>query len=504
MYKLIIDLIQYKCVFMKMIIKFSPEITIKSRSVRVFFSKILTRNIKIILKKNNQSVTAICYWDYLTIKCKKNNYSLISTILMNIPGIHHFLLVEDHIICSLEDIYNQVIFMHCTQIIGKSFCIRVKRQGEHIYTSQEIEQYLGKKICDKIHDTHVNLVKPDKTICLEIKNNNLFIIIKRYEGLGGLPIGTQQESLSLISGGFDSVVASYMLIRRGSKVHYCFFNLTDTNIHIMEVYKIIYYLWNKFSSSHKVKIISINFSKIIREISSKIKSEYIGVVLKRMMIRVASEIANKWNIKALITGESLGQVSSQTLDNLVLINNTTLSGCIIFRPLIAYDKEKIITLARKIGTESFSKKVPEYCGMILKKSCIKAHALCIDLEENKCNISFLVNQVIEQACIINVERMPKFIMNQHLCEIDTKINLNITDVIIDIRTKYEQEQKLIQFPSDIKVKKIPFYQLIEQFPKLDQNKVYLLYCSNGIMSRLQAMHLYQQGFKNVKIYRFLS
>lgn len=486
---------------MKIIVKFSSEITIKSRSVRSVFSKKLIKNIKIILKQYNQSIMIVRYWDYFEIQCKNNDYFKISEILINIPGIHHFLLVRDSIISSLEDIYAQVMLQNYERFIGKSFCVRVKRFGNHVYNSQEIESYLGYRLCRSIKDAYVNLIRPDNTIYLEIKNNNLFIVIKRYEGLKGLPIGTQKEFLSLISGGFDSAVASYMMIRRGCKVHYCFFSLFDDLNDAMAVYRIIHYLWYKFSSSHKIKVISINFSEIVKEISSKVRSDYIGIVLKRMMIRAAASVAQQWKIPALITGEVLGQVSSQTLDNLWLINDSKPRDCMIFRPLIAYDKEKIIKLARKIGTEIFSKTVPEYCGIISKKSTIKADKNYLELEESKCNF-LIMDQIISQAIIVDVDLIPRFMRNEYHYIIDTKTQLSSGDIILDIRTKFEQSNNPIQLPSYVEIKKIPFYQLIDEFPKLDQNKLYLLYCDHGIMSRLQAIRLHQKGFKNIKIYRF--
>lgn len=490
---------------MKIIIKFSPEVTIKSRSVRLFFINILIKNIKIILKNRKKSILILRYWDYLKIHCQNNDFVQISEILTCIPGIHHILLVQDSIIYSLEDIYNQIMLTDCIRLSGKTFCIRIKRSGNHVFNSQEIICYLGDKLRNNIENVRVDLTQPDKTIYLEIKGNNLFIVIKRYTGLGGLPIGTQQDSLSLISGGFDSAVASYMLIRRGCKVHYCFFNLINKNMiadSSIEVYKIAYYLWNQFSCSHKVKFISINFSKVVQNISSKIKPNYIGIVLKRMMIRAAASVASRLKIDALITGEVLGQVSSQTLENLTLINNVIPSSHIILRPLIVYDKEWIIKLSRKIGTEIFSRTVPEYCGIISKKSTIRANKTYIELEESYLD-SVILDESISQAHIMDVNDIPKFLtMHQHSFIIETTTQLGTEDIILDIRLKNEQENRPLQIPKYVKIQNIPFYKLIDQFPKLNQNKTYLLYCDQGVMSRLQAIYLYQKGFTNIKIYRF--
>ncbi|AAZ40877.1 sulfur transfer protein [Candidatus Blochmanniella pennsylvanica str. BPEN] len=483
---------------MKIVIKLSPEITIKSRAIRIFFIKILITNIKTILKKNNESASIIRNWDYLEVICNHSKYQKICAMLINIPGIHHLLLIKKHMFRSLQDIYEKIILSlnYEIQLSGKSFCVRVKRCGKHNFTSQEVEHYLGNKLCQNIGNIRVNLTKPEKTIYLEIKDNQLFIIIKRYEGLGGFPIGTQQEMLSLISGGFDSAVASYMLIRRGCKVNYCFFNLGG-DMHTVEVCRVIYFLWNKFSSSHKIKFISIDFSEVIKEITAKIKDNQIGVVLKRMMIRSASLVANRYKITALITGEVLGQVSSQTLSNLTLIDSV--SDHVIFRPLIAYDKEKIIDLARKIGTEILSKSVPEYCGIISKKSTAKTTKQLIEFEENNFDFTVL-NRAVSQSYVIDVQNIPDQIINQHVFQVETKKILDSTDVVLDIRTEIEQEKNPL-YLNNIEIKKIPFYNLIDQFSKLDPNKIYLLYCDHGIMSRLQVMYLHRQGFSNVKIYR---
>ncbi|CAD83310.1 thiamine biosynthesis protein ThiI [Candidatus Blochmanniella floridana] len=491
---------------MNIIIKFSPEIIIKSKSVRIFFIKVLVKNIQIILKKHNILVAVVRYWDYLEIKCEDSSYLKISKVLVNVPGIHHFLYVQDSTVFSLEDIYHQIMLANCcSRLSGKTFCVRVKRYGNHIVTSQDIERYLGNKINCVIQNVRVNLINPDKIIYLEIKNNRLFIIVKRYKGLGGFPIGTQRECLSLVSGGFDSVVSSYMLIRRGCKVHYCFFNLIGDINHTIEVYKIVYYLWKKFSYSHNVKFICVNFSHVVKELFVKIQPNYVGIVLKRLMIQAASSIATCRNIQVLSTGEVLGQVSSQTLDNLILINNMVSFNCMILRPLIAYDKESIIELSRKIGTEALSRTIPEFCGMIVKKSSTKVSKKHIEWEESFLN-SLIFQKTIDQAHIINVYDISKFISNQRSCffDIETKTKLDSQDIILDIRTDYEQKKNPIHVPCNVQVQKIPFYNLIECFPNLDQSKVYVLYCDYGVMSRLQAVHLYQQGFRNVKVYRLIS
>ncbi|URJ25306.1 tRNA uracil 4-sulfurtransferase ThiI [Candidatus Blochmannia ocreatus (nom. nud.)] len=483
---------------MKIITKFSPEITIKSRPIRIFFINILITNIKNIFKRNNEPITIIRHWDYLEIKCKNNQR--IYNILQNIPGIHHFLLVEEYTYTSLQDIYQKIALNFNNKNIifaEKTFCIRVKRYGNQNFTSKEAECYLGNKIIQMIKNIKVNLTNPEKIIYIEIKHNKLFIVIKRYEGLNGFPIGTQKELLSLISGGFDSAVSSYMLIRRGCTVNYCFFNLGGST-HIIEVQKIVFYLWNKFSSSHKVKFITIDCAEIIKEIFSKIKHNYMGIILKRMMMRIASVIANHLKVKALITGEAIGQVSSQTLNNITIIDNA--STHVIFRPLISYDKEQIINLAKKIGTEIFSKNIPEYCAITSKNASTKINKKYIELEEKNFDFSILA-RAVSQAKTINVHDIPNDVKNNTFFQkIKTTHILNKNDILLDIRPESDRNKKPL-FLNNTKIQHIPFYELINQFSKLDQNKTYLLYCDNGIISRSQAIYLYDKGFINIKIYQ---
>lgn len=484
---------------MQIIVKFASEIAIKSRSVRIFFVKILVANIKSILRQYDASLVVIRHWDYLEITY--NNNENIFFLLQNIPGIHHVCLVKKDVFSSLQDIYAKIICVYSTKLKNKNFCVRVKRRGNHNFTSRDVECYLGEKICKDIERAYVNLNNPEEILFLEIKDNYFFIIIKRYEGLGGLPMGTQRELLSLISGGFDSVVASYMLMRRGCKVHYCFFNFSGVTSFFEEVSKIAYYLWHRFSSSHTVKFISVDFSEVIKEITATVKSNHIGVVLKRMMVRAASSIAVHFKINALLTGEVLGQVSSQTLDNLTLIDRV--SHCIIFRPLIAYDKENIISLARKIGTEKFSKVVPEYCATVAKKSTVRLTQECVEHEESHFNF-IVLDQAIATAHVLDIRDVMRQMLCQYSFKIEIRTVLCCTDIVLDIRTKNEQEAAPLfirDIDNNINVKKIPFYKLINKFSSLDQDKTYLLYCNHGIMSKLQAIHLYKQGFLNVKIYR---
>jgi len=481
---------------MKFIIKLFPEITIKSQSVRLRFIKILTGNIRNTLRTVDDEIAVVRHWDHIEVRAKKEALrTVVIDELTRIPGIHHVLEVEDQPYTDMHDIFEQALALNRERLEGKSFCVRVKRRGKHSFSSIDVERYVGGGLNQHIETARVQLKNPDVTVNLEIEDDRLLLITGRYEGLGGFPIGTQEDVLSLISGGFDSGVSSYMLMRRGCRVHYCFFNLGGA-AHEIGVRQVAHYLWQRFGRSHRVRFVAINFEPVVGEILEKVDDGQMGVVLKRMMVRAASMVAERYGVQALVTGEALGQVSSQTLTNLRLIDNA--SDTLILRPLISHDKEHIIDLARHIGTEDFAKTMPEYCGVISKSPTVKAVKAKIEAEEQNFDFEIL-NRMVQEASNVDIREIAEK-AQEEVVEVETVVSFTAEDVVLDIRSVDEQESSPLALQG-VEVKSLPFYKLSTQFGDLDQNKTWLLYCDRGVMSRLQALYLHEQGFKNVKVYR---
>lgn len=481
---------------MKFIIKLFPEITIKSQSVRLRFIKILTSNIRNLLKHTDESLAVVRHWDHIEVRADdESQRATIQDTLTRIPGIHHILAVEDRSYSDMHDIYEQTLAMYRERLEGKTFCVRVKRRGKHDFTSQDVERYVGGGLNQHVAGTRVKLTHPQETVLLEIEDDRLLLITQRLEGIGGFPIGTQDDVLSLISGGFDSGVSSYMLMRRGCRVHYCFFNLGGA-AHEIGVRQVAHHLWSRFGASHRVRFISIDFAAVVNEILEKVDDGQMGVVLKRMMIRAASAMAERYGVQALVTGEALGQVSSQTLTNLRLIDNA--SDTLVLRPLISHDKEHIINLARHIGTEEFAKTMPEYCGVISKSPTVRAVKKRIEQEEGNFDFAVL-DAAVEQAQSLDIREIMAGPAAE-VVEVETVADCGRDDIVLDIRSPDEQEGKPLLL-DNVMVELLPFYKLASQFATLDQSKSYLLYCDRGVMSRLQALYLHEQGFANVKVYR---
>ncbi|EOC1815252.1 tRNA uracil 4-sulfurtransferase ThiI, partial [Vibrio vulnificus] len=389
---------------MKFIVKPHPEIFVKSESVRKRFTKILESNIRIIIQNRTESVAVFNRRDHIEVSANSHQYyQQVLEILTTTPGIQQVLEVKQSGFKDLHDIYEQVLELSRERIENKTFVVRAKRRGKHDFTSIELERYVGGGLNQSVESASVKLHNPDITIKIEVVDDKLNQILAHHKGLGGFPLGTQEDLLSLISGGFDSGVSSYLHIKRGSKVHYCFFNLGGP-AHEIGVKQVAHFLWNKYGSSAKVRFISVDFEPVVAEILEKVEDGQMGVVLKRMFMRAAGMVAEKFDIQALVTGEALGQVSSQTLTNLRHIDVVT--DRLILRPLINWDKDEIIKVARDIGTEDFAKTMPEYCGVISKKPTVKAVKEKLEAEEANFNFDIL-EQVVRNARQMDIRDIAK-------------------------------------------------------------------------------------------------
>ncbi|ABV88303.1 tRNA uracil 4-sulfurtransferase ThiI [Shewanella pealeana] len=483
---------------MKFIVKLFPEIMMKSKPVRMRFTKMLETNIRNVLKKVDETAKVQRQWDKIMVMVPDDRPDLVEAFaerLACIPGIAHVLQVNVSTFTTVDDIYQQTLVAYKEQLAGKTFCVRVKRAGKHDFNSIEVERYVGGGLNQFTEAAGVRLKNPDMTVHLEIDNDNLYLIDKRIEGLGGFPMATQEDVLSLISGGFDSGVSSYQFIKRGSRTHYCFFNLGGDQ-HEIGVKQVAYHLWQKYGESHKVKFISVPFDPVVQEILERIDNGQMGVILKRMMMRAATRVAQKMGIQALVTGEAMGQVSSQTLTNLNVIDRCTEQ--LILRPLIAMDKQDIINISRQIGTEDFAKSIPEYCGVISQKPTVKAVLAKVEAEEAKFSED-LLDRVIADAEIIDIKEIATQ-MDTKITATETVDAISAGEIIIDVRAPEEEEKSPLELDG-VEVKAIPFFKLATQFADLDKEKNYLLYCDRGVMSKLQALYLQEQGYNNVKVYR---
>ncbi|MBW1635666.1 MAG: tRNA 4-thiouridine(8) synthase ThiI, partial [Deltaproteobacteria bacterium] len=463
----------------KFILKLFPEIMVKGSAAKKQMVAQLYNNLVTLLKPLNEEIGIKKFSDKIEVVTPVAEVDQVRTILLQTPGIEQVLeaLQFDHME-SLEAIKAKVAETVAETIREKTFVVRAKRTGSHPFNSSEMERVIGGYTLAHSDARGVDLHNPEETVRIELINNQLNIITKRYEGLSGFPIGTQGDILSLMSGGFDSTVASYLTMKRGIKTHFIFFNLGGI-AHEIGVKQVAWYLWSKFGASHRVKFISVPFEDVVTEIFRSTGETYMGVTLKRLMLMAAEKIADEMEIDALLTGESVAQVSSQTLRNLALIDQVT--GKLVLRPLATMNKPEIIRIANEIGTRRFAESMPEYCGVISKNPITHGSFKRMEKEAQRFNYEVL-DKAVDDAEHIYVDEIVENVTAHAPIEIITQLDKE-KHVIIDIRP----EEVCIE--TECETLKIPFYQLKTAFKKLPKEKEYLLYCDKGVMSQLHAQFL---------------
>ncbi|MBU2887799.1 tRNA 4-thiouridine(8) synthase ThiI [Gilvimarinus agarilyticus] len=488
---------------MHFIVKVFPEIIIKSPPVRKRFIRQLRDNIRSQVVEVSSDIRVSRDWEKVELIASDAGLSdqevaqreaRVTEILAHTPGIGSFLKVLEFPLGDMHQNFEQVLACWQGRLVGKTFCVRVKRSGRHDFTSTDVERYIGGGLAQHTENAGVVLKKPDVTVRLEIKDDRLLVVSSLRRGLGGYPLGSQESVLSLISGGFDSTVSTYLTMKRGIRTHFCFFNLGGRQ-HEMGVKEVSYFLWNKYGVSHPVKFITVPFEGVVSEILQNVDNSYMGVVLKRMMMRAASQVAAELKLPALVTGESVAQVSSQTLPNLNVIDRVT--DTLVLRPLVTMDKGEIIDISRHIGTETFAASMPEYCGVISVRPTTRAKLDKVVAVEEKFDFAVL-EQAVQNKIVSDVRDLAESVMPEQ--PLDIVSSLPVGGVIIDIRHPDEEALKPLAV-GDAEVLKIPFYTLNNALGQLEGEKRYYLYCDKGIMSQLHASHLVEDGQSNIGVYR---
>jgi len=377
------------------------EIGLKGKN-RKFFEEGLMGNIKtsFIINSCNGIKNIRRISGRILIKIDKRvEEDKIRQALKNVFGIAYFSFVLN---CGqdMEEIKKKS-FEILEDKEFKTFRVETKRAEKDFYlTSQQINEQVGEYIFEKLNAKslkfRVNLKNPDITCFIEIVEKYAFLYLEKVRGLGGLPVGVSGKAMSLLSGGIDSPVASFYGMQRGIKIiflHFTSFPFTE-QASIEKVKKIVKIL-NKFQFRSKLYLIP--FLNIQKEILLKTKAKLRVVLYRRFMFKIAEVLAEKEKIKALITGESVGQVASQTLENIGVIQETIKS--LVLRPLIGMDKEDIIKKGKEIGTFDISILPAQDCcqRFLPKHPETRANLKEVKEEEKKLDVKGLIKEAIKKV-----------------------------------------------------------------------------------------------------------
>ncbi|MDC0663006.1 tRNA uracil 4-sulfurtransferase ThiI [Marinobacter sp. SS21] len=480
---------------MKFLIRPASEVAIKSKPVRRQQMRQLRQNIRKLLIRLDPEITVEGGWDRIDIEVPEDRGLAGPVVdeLVRIPGISTIQEVSVYPLISQEDVAEKTVAAFADSLTGKTLVVRVKRQGSHEFTSIELERYVGGALLKASDSRGVSLKNADVEVRIEVRQHEFLIARRRHRGLGGYPLGSVESVMTLISGGYDSSVAAYLMMRRGLRTHFLFFNLGGT-AHEVGVRQVVHYLWQRYGASHHAKFISVPFDGVVAEIMRSVNHRHWGVVLKREMLRAASAIAAGQNTEGLVMGDAVAQVSSQTLTNLNVVDRA--SEQVVLRPLIAMDKEQIIRIAHDIGTEPFARTMPEYCGVISQKPATRAKLDRVEHCEAQMD-SAVLQQAIEQRTETSVADLMETLTTPE--DVELVPTPGVDDVIIDVRHPSEGERAPLVLTNN-EVLQIPFYELNQRIGELPKDRHYLLFCDRGSMSRVHAGHLKAEGYANIKVY----
>ncbi|MGP3640505.1 tRNA uracil 4-sulfurtransferase ThiI [Lentilactobacillus hilgardii] len=235
---------------------------------------------------------------------------------------------------------------------GNTFKINTRRQDKHFeYHTNQINNMLGDYVLENIDGISVDVKNPDIAIRVEVRMNGAYLSSETIHGAGGLPVGTGGRATMMLSGGIDSPVATYLAMKRGVKIDMIhFYSPPYTSEQALNKAKQLTSILAKYSGN--IQFIQVPFTEVQETIKEKVPEGYLMTIQRRMMLRIAAEITKSRHCGGVFTGESLGQVASQTLESMLAINDVT--SMPVLRPLVSMDKTEIIKISKQIGTYDLS------------------------------------------------------------------------------------------------------------------------------------------------------
>jgi len=373
------------------------ELSVKGNN-RPYFEKKFIKNLEIYLKELDYKSIIHQHARVIIKKIRYESWPAFRARLESMVGLANSTLV----LTSALDI-DQIKLFAEKCIEGENFTtfkIHTKRNNKNFsHTSPEINSIIGEHI-RAITDAKVKLKNPDITIYIEVVDNKVYIGWDRIKGYGGLPAGSCESALSLISSGIDSPVASFEMIKRGVDIEFIHFHSAPaTTVESKKnVEEIVSYLC---SFQPSATLIHIPILKIQQEIMKSIPEKLWVIFFRRAMLRIASKVAAEKRFNALVTGESIGQVASQTLANMRSIADA--SSLPILRPLSGSNKEEIINRAMEIGTYNLSiKPYQDCCSFFIPNHPeTKAKIAIIKKFDAKLDLETLYKESIDSADIKN-------------------------------------------------------------------------------------------------------
>ncbi len=365
---------------------------------RNYFIKTLFNTVKNKLKGYDVSIfkdranMTICFND--------NDLEDIKNIINKIFGIHTYSVA--YVCESEEESIKSLVLEIAKEKEFKTFKVETKRSDKEFpIHSQDFNRILGGIILKNIDNIKVDVHNPDLLLKVEIRENGTYVYYDTYNGIGGYPVGTQPKGLLMLSGGIDSPVAGYLAMKRGVELDAVYFEaIPHTSLEARE--KVISLCRKLSAYTDKINLHVINFTNIQENIYKNVREDYCITIMRRMMYRIMERLCSLYKGYAIVNGESIGQVASQTLTSMNVINSVT--NLPVIRPVACLDKLEIMDIARKIDTYDISILPFEDCCTVFvpKHPVINPKIDTAIYEENKFDYNSMIDEAINSMNTIVV------------------------------------------------------------------------------------------------------
>jgi len=357
------------------------EISLKSEYVRGRLEGLLARQIRRILSRGGfEGCRVLRRYGRLYVEGVPDNAAVF---IADVPGVVSAMPAL-RTTSDLDSVVELAVKVASERLgEGQSFAVRPRTVGSHPYASRDLAIQAGSAVLKALSDrgVHVDLDNPDVTLYIEVRDRDAFIYTRIVEGVGGLPYGSQGRLVSLFSGGIDSPVATWMMMKRGAEVLPLFVDQRPYvgDSYVDRVEKALHALY-RYVPEEGFGLYVAPFGEVMGRILEAPVPNLRCVLCKRAMYRVAAALAARKRARGIVTGESLGQVASQTLDNLYVIDEVV--SVPVLRPLIGLDKVEIEAMARRIGTYDITARSVDGCTVVPDRPTTRARlAEVAELEE---------------------------------------------------------------------------------------------------------------------------
>lgn len=384
------------------------EMTLKKKNYKQFLQKVNDN-----IKKKCADIEGLKFFntDYrFYIYLNGNDYNEVIQRLNTVVGLYSYSLCVS-VDPNYDAIASKAIELIKEEMNGETtFKVETNRSNKEFpATSIQISQEIAKRILPKVEGLKVNVHNPQITLHIDLRCEGTYIFVKEVKGLGGYPSGIQGKGLLMMSGGIDSPVAGFLTIKKGvdlTAIHYYSPPYTSLNA-LQKVVDLLEKL-AVYTSNGKIKLLVVPFTKVQDRIHEKANQIYMVTLMRRAMYKIADKICENRGISIIVNGESIGQVASQTLESMVVVNEVTNKP--IIRPVATYDKEEIIAVARKIGTYDISIRPYEDCCTVFvpEHPVIKPDIDKVKSEEAKCDFDDLIEEAIANIEEINLNYKDKY------------------------------------------------------------------------------------------------